>query len=144
EEFNILIGEQTAEKIKINIGAAVAGKEPMEMEIKGRNLFNGLPKALMINDGQIREAISHTINKIVENIKITLEKTPPELVADLYEHGIILTGGGSLLRGLDKEISTATKIPARIVEDPLTCVVRGIGVLLSDPKLLDKIILPNN
>ncbi|MFH1997353.1 MAG: rod shape-determining protein [Patescibacteria group bacterium] len=143
EEFNILIGEQTAEKIKINIGAAVAGKEPMEMEIKGRNLFNGLPKALMINDGQIREAISHTINKIVENIKITLEKTPPELVADLYEHGIILTGGGSLLRGLDKEISTATKIPARIVEDPLTCVVRGIGVLLSDPKLLDKIILPN-
>ncbi|MBU1160310.1 MAG: rod shape-determining protein [Patescibacteria group bacterium] len=143
EEFNILIGEQTAEKIKINIGAAVAGKEPMEMEIKGRNLFNGLPKALMINDGQIREAISHTINKIVENIKITLEKTPPELVADLYEHGIILTGGGSLLRGLDKEISAATKIPARIVEDPLTCVVRGIGVLLSDPKLLDKIILPN-
>ncbi|MFH0973000.1 MAG: rod shape-determining protein [Patescibacteria group bacterium] len=143
EEFNILIGEQTAEKIKINIGAAVAGKEPMEMEIKGRNLFNGLPKALMINDGQIREAISHTIDKIVENIKITLEKTPPELVADLYEHGIILTGGGSLLRGLDKEISTATKIPARIVEDPLTCVVRGIGVLLSDPKLLDKIILPN-
>lgn len=142
EEFNILIGEQMAEKIKIQIGSAVATKDPIELEIKGRNLFNGLPKAIMINNGQVREAISRTIDKIIENIKITLEKTPPELVADLYEHGLILTGGGSLLRGLDKEIATAAKIPVHITDDPLTCVVRGTGILLSDPELLNKVILP--
>lgn len=144
EEFNILIGEQMAEKIKIQIGSAVATKDPIEMEIKGRNLFNGLPKAIMINNGQVREAMSRTIDKIIEKIKTTLEKTPPELVADLYEHGIILTGGGSLLKGLDKEIATATKIPVHIVDDPLTCVVRGTGILLSNHELLNKIVLSTN
>ena len=142
EEFNILIGEQVAEKAKIKIGSATSLKEPMEMELRGRDLINGLPKAVVVNDAQVREAISRTINQIIENIKITLETTPPELVSDIYEYGIVLSGGGALLRGLDKEIAQATKIPVRIVDDPLTCVVRGAGALLSDPELLDKVLSP--
>lgn len=142
EEFNILIGEQLAESIKIKIGSATILKEKMEMEARGRDLLNGLPKAITINDSQVREAISRTVLQIVENIKTTLEITPPELVSDIYEHGIVLTGGGALLRGLDKEIAQATKIPVRVADDPLTCVVRGTGILLSDPELLAKVITP--
>ena len=97
-----------------------------------------------MTDTQIREAIFKTINIIIENIKTTLEKTPPELVSDIYEHGIVLTGGGALLRGLDKEIAQATKIPVRVAEDPLTCVVRGTGILLSDIELLEKVLTPNS
>jgi len=142
EEFNLLVGEQVAEKVKIQIGSASPLKEPMEMEVRGRDLINGLPRAIMINDSHVREAISKTIGQLIENIKSTLEVTPPELVSDIYEQGIILAGGGALLRGLDKEIAQATKIPVRIAEDPLTCVVRGTGILLSDPELLEKIISP--
>lgn len=109
EEFNILIGEQVAEKIKIKIGSATQLKESVDMEVRGRDLINGLPKAVTVNDSQIREAMTKTINQIIENIKNTLESTPPELVSDIYEHGIILSGGGALLRGLDKEIAQATK-----------------------------------
>lgn len=143
EEFNILVGEQVAESIKVNIGSAAALKEPMELEVRGRDLFNGLPKAVKITDSQVREAIGRTLNKIIENIKTTLETTPPELVADIYEHGIYLTGGAALLRGLDKEIAQATKIPVRVAEDALTCVVRGAGILISDSELLEKISLPS-
>jgi rod shape-determining protein MreB len=142
EEFNILIGEQIAEKVKIKIGSATPLKEAMEMEVRGRDLINGLPKSITINDSQVREAINKTTNQIIENIKITLETTPPELVSDIYEHGIVLAGGGALLRGIDKEIAQATKIPVRIADDPLTCVVRGTGILLSDPELLEKITSP--
>jgi len=142
EEFNMLIGEQLAEMVKIKIGSASPSKEPMEMQIRGRDLINGLPKAIMITDIQVREAMAKTINQIIENIKITLETTPPELVADIYEHGIVLTGGGALLRGLDKEIAQATKIPVRVADDPLTCVARGTGILLSDPELLAKVLTP--
>ncbi|MBU4375739.1 rod shape-determining protein, partial [Patescibacteria group bacterium] len=98
-----------------------------------------LPKEVIVNDGQIREAMQRTINQIIENIKITLETTPPELVADIYEHGIVLTGGGALLRGIDKEIAQAAKIPVRVADDPLTCMVRGASILLSDPELLAKV-----
>ncbi|MFH0891484.1 MAG: rod shape-determining protein [Candidatus Falkowbacteria bacterium] len=142
EEFNILIGEQVAEKVKVTIGSAAPLKEPMEMEIRGRDLINGLPRAVTINDSQIREAMAKTIDQIVENIKITLETTPPELVSDIYEHGIVLSGGGALLRGLDKEIAQATKIPVRVADDPLTCVVRGTGILLGDQELLVKVLSP--
>lgn len=142
EEFNLLIGEQLAESAKIRIGSAATMKEPMEMQIRGRDLLNGLPKAITVSDSQIREAMSRTINQIIESIKATLERTPPELVADIYEHGIVLTGGGALLRGLDKEIAQATKIPVRVADDPLTCVVRGTGILLSDPELLAKVLSP--
>lgn len=143
EEFNILIGERMAEDVKIKIGSATELKEPMEIEIRGRDLINGLPRAVQISDSQVREAISKTINQIIENIKITLESTPPELVSDIYEKGIILTGGGALLRGMDKAIAQATKIPVRVADDPLTSVVRGTGMLLSDPELLDTVISPS-
>ncbi|MEI6835592.1 MAG: rod shape-determining protein [Candidatus Falkowbacteria bacterium] len=144
EEFNILIGEQIAESIKIKIGSAMPLDEPKEMEVRGRDLITGLPKAIMINDIQIRDAINRTIAKIVENIKTILETTPPELVSDIYERGIILSGGGALLRGLDKAISLASKIPVKIAEDPLTCVVRGTGYLLGNKELLEKVVLPSS
>lgn len=142
EEFNILIGEQIAENIKIRIGSAIPLDEPKEMEVRGRDLITGLPKAVMVNDMQIREAIGRTIIKIIDNIKMILETTPPELVSDIYEKGIYLSGGGALLRGLDKAMSAATKIPVTIADDPLTCVVRGTGYLLGDKELLEKIVLP--
>ncbi|HAM88355.1 MAG: Rod shape-determining protein MreB [Candidatus Falkowbacteria bacterium GW2011_GWC2_38_22] len=142
DEFSILIGEQVAEQVKIKIGSAGPLKEPMEMEVRGRDLINGLPKAVKVSDIQIREAISRTIHLIIDNIKTTLETTPPELVSDIYEHGITLTGGGALLRGLDKEIAQATKIPVRVADDALTCVVRGAGMLLEDEELLRKVLTP--
>lgn len=142
EEFNILIGEQVAENTKLKIGSATFLKEPMEFEVRGRDLINGLPKAVKISDSQVRETMAKTIGQIIENIKSTLETTPPELVSDIYEYGIVLTGGGALLRGLDKEIAQATKIPVRVADDPLTCIVRGAGILLSEPELLGKIITP--
>ncbi len=144
EEFNILIGEQLAETIKIAIGSAVPLETPTEIEVRGRDLVTGLPKALMVSDKQIREAISRTVIKIIDNIKMILETTPPELVSDIYERGLYLSGGGALLRGLDKAISLATKIPVKISDDPLTCVVRGTGILLTDKELLEKVILPSN
>ena len=142
EEFNLLIGEQLAEYIKIMIGSVTPLKDQMEMQIRGRDLINGLPRSVEINDSQVREAISRTVAQIIENIKRTLETTPPELVADIYEHGIVLTGGGAMLRGIDREIAQATKIPVRIADDPLTCVVRGTGILLADPDLLNNILSP--
>ncbi len=144
EEFNILIGEQIAEEIKVKIGSAIPLDEPKEMEVRGRDLISGLPKAVIVTDKQIREAISRTILKIVENIKTILETTPPELVSDIYERGIFLSGGGALLRGLDKAISLASKIPVKIADDPLTCVVRGAGYLLGDKTLLEKVVLPSS
>ncbi|KKQ59833.1 MAG: Cell shape determining protein, MreB/Mrl family [Parcubacteria group bacterium GW2011_GWE2_38_18] len=140
EEFNILIGEQVAENIKIRIGSATPLKESMQMEVRGRDLINGLPRSIMVNDSQIRETISRTLKQIIESIKLTLESTPPELVADIYEHGITLTGGGALLRGLDKEIAQETKIPVRIADDPLISLVKGTGILLSDQALLEKVL----
>ncbi len=144
EEFNILIGEQLAESIKVGIGSAVPLDEPKEMEVRGRDLLTGLPKALMINDKQIREAISRTVSKIIENIKTILETTPPELVSDIYERGLYLSGGGALLRGLDQAISQAAKIPVKIVDDPLTCVARGTGLLLGNKELFEKVVLPSS
>lgn len=142
EEFNILIGEQLAEEIKVKIGSAVSIKELKEIEVRGRDLLNGLPKAVIVTDSQIRGAISRTVNKIIENIKIILETTPPELVADIYEKGIYLSGGGALLRGLDQAIAQAARIPVKIVDDPLTCVARGTGILISDKELLAKVTSP--
>lgn len=142
EEFNLLIGEQLAEEIKIRIGSASSLPESLEMMVRGRDLMNGLPKEMRITDGQVREAMSRTISQIIDNVKLILETTPPELVADIYEYGIVLTGGGALLRGLDKEIAQATKISVRAADDPLTCVVRGTGILLADSTLLDKVAAP--
>lgn len=144
EEFNILIGEQLAEKIKIAIGSAVPLEEVKEIEVRGRDLLTGLPKAVMISDKQVREAISRTVIKIIENIKTILETTPPELVSDIYERGLYLSGGGALLIGLDRAISAAAKIPVKIVSDPLSSVVRGAGLLLDNKELLEKVVLPTS
>jgi rod shape-determining protein MreB len=112
------------------------------MKMRGRDLINGLPKEITVHSTQINQAIIKTLKTIVDNIKTTLELTPPELVADIYERGIVLVGGGALLRGLDKYITQTTQIPVRIAEDPLTCAVRGTGLLLENEQLLKEIIVP--
>jgi rod shape-determining protein MreB len=143
EHFNLMVGDRVAETIKIRIGSATPLDEPMQMEMRGRDLMTGLPRETVVNDTQICEALSRSIRLIIENIKATLEVTPPELVADIYERGIVLTGGGALLRGITGAISEAAHIPVRIADDPLTCVVRGSGLLLDDKLLLSTIVLPS-
>lgn len=144
EVFNLLLGERNAELVKMRIGSATALDEPLEMEMRGRDLLTGLPKELTVNDSQIREALYRSIRTIVDNVKATLEVTPPELVADIYERGIILAGGGALLRGFDKLLAQETAIPVRVADDPLTCVVRGAGALLEDEALLRDVALPSS
>jgi rod shape-determining protein MreB len=143
EHFNLLVGERVAEQIKIRIGSAAPLGEPMEIEMRGRDLMTGLPRELAVTDTQIREAIARSVRMIIENIKSALEVTPPELVADIYERGIVLCGGGALLRGLAAAVSEAAHIPVRVADDPLTCVVRGTGILLDSPALLETIALPS-
>lgn len=143
DNFNLLLGERIAERLKIRIGSAIEPEEPMQIEMRGRDLLSGLPKEILVDDTKIREALQRSVRTIIENIKATLEITPPELVADIYERGIVLTGGGALLRGMDTLISRQTAIPVRVADDPLTCVVRGAGLLLEDPQLLKDISLPS-
>src|SRR3989339_823227 len=142
--FNLLLGERNAEIAKIRIGTAIPPGEPLEMEIRGRDLLTGLPKEIIVNDSQIREALSRSIRIIVDNVKATLEVTPPEIVADIYERGIILAGGGALLRGFDRLLAAETAIPVRVADDPLTCVVRGAGNLLDNESLLRDVALPSS
>lgn len=142
--FKILLGERQAEEIKIKIGSAVELSEPLEFPMRGRDLVTGLPREVMINDGEVREAINKSLRVIVDNIRAILEITPPELVADIHERGILLSGGGSLLRGLDQLIAKTVEIPVRTTDDPLTSVVRGTGLLLDEPELLSEIaVWPN-
>ena len=141
--FNLLIGDKVAEQVKCQIGSAIELDEPMEMEMRGRDLITGLPKQVIITDGQIREALHKSVRAIIDNIKSTLEVTPPELVADIYERGIVLCGGGALLRGIDTLISKQADVPVRIADDPLTTVARGTGALLDDMNLLQDITLPS-
>ncbi|MFH0854677.1 MAG: rod shape-determining protein [bacterium] len=142
EEFNLLLGENVAEEIKIRIGSAAELKEKLEFKMRGRDIISGLPKEILIDDAHIREATARSIKLIIENIKSTLENTPPELVADIYERGMILTGGGALLKGLDKAIMKATQIPVRVAADPLTCVARGTGIVLDDLNQLKDVLVP--
>ena len=129
-KYNLLIGERTAENVKISIGSAVPYEGEGEMEIKGRNLLDGLPKNIKITAKEVREALSEPLNCIVNAVKLTPENTPPELSADIIDRGIMLTGGGALLRGIDKLISDNTHIPVYIAEHPLDCVVDGTGKCL--------------
>jgi len=142
-KFNLLLGEKVAEDIKIKIGSAAQLKDPIEAQMRGRDLVSGLPKEIIVNDEQIREALMKSVKLIIDNIKSTLEITPPELVADIYERGITLTGGGALLKRLDKAISKATQIPVAVADDPLTAVVRGLGLLLDNDNLLKEIAVPS-
>lgn len=143
DNFNLLIGEKTAEDIKIAIGSAYPQKEKMQLPVRGRDLVSGLPKEITLNDEHVREALSHSIKIIVNNIRTTIEETPPELLADIMQRGIILAGGGSLIRGLDKLVADQTEMPVRMMEDPLTAVVRGTGIVLEDIESLREILVEN-
>lgn len=138
-KYRLLIGERTAENIKTQIGSAFKLEAPIEMEIKGRSLETGIPKTLIVNDSEIREAFSDTVNTIIETIKIALERTPPELAADLVDKGIVLTGGGSLLKGFDKRLREETNLPVSVAEEPLLSVVLGVGQTLSNKEMLEKV-----
>jgi rod shape-determining protein MreB len=138
-KYNLLIGERTAEAIKMEVGSAFPLDKPLTMEIKGRNLIEGVPKTLTINDSEIREALGECVATIVNAIRVALERTPPELSADISDRGIVLTGGGGLLKNLDKRIREETGLPVSIADDPLASVVLGTGRMLSDFRLLRKI-----
>jgi rod shape-determining protein MreB len=142
DQFNLLLGEKVAETIKMRIGSTEATEEDLQFEMRGRDMVTGLPRAIMVSESQIRDAMSKSVRTIVENIKITLENTPPELVADIYERGMVLCGGGALLRGIEKTIQEATAIPVRVTDDPQTACVRGLGILLEDEPLRNDIRLP--
>ncbi|MDP3111241.1 MAG: rod shape-determining protein [Nitrospirota bacterium] len=139
--YNLMIGERTSEQIKIEIGSAYPsnGDAPREMEIKGRDLISGIPKTITINEDEIREALREPVNVILDTIKVALENTPPELAADIVDRGIVLAGGGALLRGLDFLIKEETGLPVIVADDPLTAVVRGVGKMLDELELLRKI-----
>src|SRR6266511_2126279 len=139
KQYNLLIGERTAEQIKIEVGSAFPLEERMTMEIKGRHLIEGVPKTITITDEEIREALAETVNVIVDAVRVALERTPPELSADIVDRGIVLTGGGSLLKNLDKRLREETGLPLAMAEDPLSSVVLGAGKMLSDFNLLRKI-----
>jgi rod shape-determining protein MreB len=129
-EHNLLIGERTAEQVKILVGCAWPQPEEHTCQVRGRDLMSGLPKSLTVTCGEIREAIQEPVAGIAEAVRLTLEQTPPELSADIMERGIVLTGGGALLRGLDRLIAHDTGMPVLVVDDPLTCVVMGTGIAL--------------
>lgn len=144
ERFNLLIGETHAEELKTKIGSAKDLSVPTEYPIRGRDLLTGLPRENPITDAEVREALSRSVWAIINSVKSVLEITPPELVADIHERGIVLSGGGSLLRGLDIALAENTEIPVRLADDPLTCVVRGNGILIENPHLLETVGLPSS
>ncbi len=143
DEFNLLVGEKTAEDVKISIGSAYPLKDSLTLPVRGRDLISGLPKEVIINDEQVRQALSRSIRIIINNIKSVVEDTPPELLADVMQRGIILAGGGSLIRGMDKLVANQTEMPVRMMEDPLTAVVRGTGIVLEDLENLKDVLIEN-
>ncbi|MFH1890356.1 MAG: rod shape-determining protein [Candidatus Kuenenbacteria bacterium] len=143
ENFNLLIGDTTAEKIKIKVGSVFPREKTVDMPVSGRDLVNGLPKEVVISDVEVRDAISRSVKTIVVNIKNAIEATPPELVADIYKRGIVLSGGGAMLNGLDVLIKQETKIPVIVIDDPLTSVVRGAGLILEDIEGLEDVLIPS-
>lgn len=143
ENFNLLIGEKTAEEIKIKIGSAAHLKEDIKTKMRGRDLVSGLPKEETISASQVRDAMKKSIRAIVNNIRDIIETTPPELVADIYKRGVVLSGGGALLRGLSDLVHKEIQVPVAVVDDPLTTMVRGAGIVLEDLDNLKDIILPS-
>lgn len=143
-KYGLLLGETSAEEVKINVGSAIAessGKDRHELQavVRGRDIQSGLPKSMKLSATEIREALGPTIQQIVRAVMDVLEETPPELLSDIIQHGITMAGGGSLIRGIDKMVAEATKMPVWVTEDPMTAVARGCGKLLSDEKLLKKV-----
>jgi rod shape-determining protein MreB len=141
DNFNLSLGLRTAEEIKIAIGSAMELGENLSFPMRGRDLVSGLPKEIIINDEVIRKAISKSVRSIVVSVKSTIEEAPPELVADILERGIVLAGGGALLRGLDRLIAEETQTKVHIADDPLTSVVRGTGVVIEDLENLRPVLL---
>ena len=141
KNYNLLIGERTAEEIKIAIGSAYPPEEEESLEIKGRDLVAGIPKTMKISSVQVREALSEPIDAIIEAVRQALEETPPELSADILDKGIVVTGGGALIKGLDKRLREETNLPINIAEDPLSCVVRGTGVVLENMNQFSKVLV---
>ncbi|HTS01284.1 MAG TPA: rod shape-determining protein [Thermoanaerobaculia bacterium] len=140
-KYNLLIGERTAEAIKIEIGSAYPLDEPISMEIKGRDLVEGVPKTLTLTDAEVREALAETVGIILDAVRVALERTPPELSADIMDKGIVLTGGGSMLKNLDRRLREETGLPIATAEEPLSSVALGTGAMLADVDLLRKISL---
>jgi rod shape-determining protein MreB len=138
-KYNLLIGERTAERVKIEVGSAYKLEKPLTMELKGRNLIEGVPRTVTVDDSEIREALGDCVGTIMNAIRVALERTPPELSADISDRGIVLSGGGALLRNLDVRIREETGLPVSIAEDPLASVVLGTGKMLSDFPLLRRI-----
>jgi rod shape-determining protein MreB len=138
-KYNLLIGERTAEQVKIDLGSAFPLKEQIHLEIKGRDLIEGVPRTLTISDEEIRESLAEPVTTIVEAVRMALERTPPELSADIMDKGIVLSGGGSMLRGLDQRLRNETGLPVVLAEDPLSSVVLGTGRVLEDIDLLRKV-----
>lgn len=132
KNYNLLIGEKTAELLKCEIGSVMPLEEEITTQVKGRDLIDGIPKTVEVNSAEIREALVDPVNTIVESVRLTLERTPPELASDILDHGILLTGGGALLRKLDELIQKETQLPSNVAEDPLTAVARGTGKILTD------------
>ena len=141
KEENLAIGETTAEQIKMQIGCAMPLMTEMSMEVRGRDLADGLPRTVTVTSTQIEEAMKESIGKIVEIVKLTLEKTPPELASDIMEKGIVLAGGGALIKNLDKLLSLETGMPVYVAEEPLDCVVRGTGKTLEDLERLKTVLI---
>jgi rod shape-determining protein MreB len=141
KNYNILIGELTAEEIKIRIGSAFPLDREESMEIKGRDLIAGVPKTMKLSSVQVREALTEPVDAIVEAVRQSLERTPPELSSDILDRGIVLTGGGALLRGLDKRLRQETNLPVNVADDPLTCVVRGTGHVLENMAQYSKVLI---
>jgi rod shape-determining protein MreB len=139
KEHDLLIGERTAERIKMELGSAAPLSDIKEMEVKGRHVLEGKPTTVVLNDGQIREALSDTVRQIVQAVRDGLERIPPELSADVYDRGIVLSGGGALLQRLDERLRRETGLPVSVAEDPLSSVVLGAGKMLSDFALLRKL-----
>lgn len=140
--YKLAIGERTAENLKVDIGSACTTSESMVMSIKGRDIISGLPKEVLVNDTDIRKAMGHSVMLIINAIKTSIEETPPELIGDIMDRGIILAGGGGLLRGLDVMVTNVTKVPSFITQDPLTSVVRGAGMVLEDLDSLKDVLIP--
>ncbi len=138
-KYNLLIGERTAEAIKIALGSGFPLDEQLTMEVRGRNLIEGIPKTITITDDEVREALADSVATIVNAVRVALERTPPELSADIVERGIVLTGGGAMLKNLDRRLSIETGLPVSIAEDPLSSVVLGAGRVLSDMDLLKRV-----
>ncbi len=138
-KHSLLIGERTVEDIKINLGSAFPLAEILTLEVRGRNLIEGVPRTITVTDQEVREALDPVVCSIVAAVKVALERTPPELSADIIDRGIVLTGGGALLRNLDKRIAAETGLPVFVAEDPLTSVVKGAGTILSDFALLNRV-----